>query len=502
MMFKWPQTCVSSPPIPADFASHDAARRDHVGGDRLRRRLEHGQRRLHLSGHHASTYSTAATPRANPRDLQNMRHLPDHELVQAADERLVRHRRLLRPGGAGADHRVGAARRPARSATPTSRSTRFTSCGATWSRTPPASGTAGARSPERADARDGAPHRARPHLLLPRSTCPARSTTPGTPIPDCSDASAERARDDHVPVGRSGRHRQAHARARRPAGGVRDLSGGEQSEHRASPSSPAATRVVTAAPPGERPRPRRSPAAGRGRALIWRRAPAARGALSMRGPIVAALSSRCRSSRPTAHAYVQTLNESGRARVLAGELRLRHGLHQRLYDDDARRGREVGRRGGAGMEPGRGQLPGGRPPDHRDRRGDGGGRRARRPASPTTRTTRWCSYTERTGSRASSRRSRSRRCSRAPTAASSTPTCRSTPSGATGRTSIRASIPAASTASSPSTCRTRSRTSSATCSASATPAFRVQRSESGRSTTRDRRSPTAVTARPRRSSSR
>ena len=126
------------------------------------------------------------------------------------------------------------------------------------------------------------------------------------------------------------------------------------------------------------------------------------------------------------------------ARVLAGELCPGHGLHQRLFDDVAARDREVSRRGGAGMEPGRGQLPWRRPPDDRDRDGDGGGRRP----APSIAYDAHNAVAFITGGwkPGSSRRSPSRRCSRAPTAASSTPTCRSTPSGAGGRTSIRVSI--------------------------------------------------------------
>ena len=46
------------------------------------------------------------------------------------------------------------------------------------------------RPPERGDARDGAPHRPRPHLLLPGTRAPLERTT-AHPIPDCASASPD-----------------------------------------------------------------------------------------------------------------------------------------------------------------------------------------------------------------------------------------------------------------------------------------------------------------------
>ena len=70
------------------------------------------------------------------------------------------------------------------------------------------------------------------HLIGLDHTCYFQGPPPldntGAPITDCASASAEVLGDDDVPVGQSGRRRQAHARARRPAGGVRDLPRREQ----------------------------------------------------------------------------------------------------------------------------------------------------------------------------------------------------------------------------------------------------------------------------------
>ena len=117
------------------------------------------------------------------------RHLPSSELVQADREGDLRPDRRLRSGRARADVGVGEHVVRRSSATPTSRSTPSTSAGPIWSRTRPARQRAVVpRSPERVDPRDGPPHRARPHLLLP-GTGPARQQR--RPDPRLRDASAD-----------------------------------------------------------------------------------------------------------------------------------------------------------------------------------------------------------------------------------------------------------------------------------------------------------------------
>ena len=136
------------------------------------------------------TTSTDATPRAT-NDGQQQHHLPRPELVQADRDGQLRPRPCAYDPAALALTSVSASTSSGDHPRRRHRGQRLPlQLGGSGRASRPArQRAAGPRSPERADPRDGAPHRARPHLLLPGRR--PRVDNTGNPIPDCASASAE-----------------------------------------------------------------------------------------------------------------------------------------------------------------------------------------------------------------------------------------------------------------------------------------------------------------------
>ena len=239
------------------------------------------------------------------------------------------------------------------------------------------------------------------HTCVPAGTLPRPIDNLGNPVPDCSTASADVQATTMFPSAQPGDTREADARAGRPAGRLRDISGGERPDGVHARPGRLRLRLRHRQRPRNAGRGRRSRSASRASCSSARAGDAAR-----TDDETSAHRARPGDARPDprfARLGLRAREDRGRhPDLLDLELPPRIHLSERVLPDDARRGRQVDRRRRPRLEPGRGDLPGRRrqpdPSLPRDRSRDGArGRRACHP--PPTMGTTWSSSARSDGKR-------------------------------------------------------------------------------------------------------